>query len=87
MSNRSLGMGDQLSLPATQRSHNLEGLVASPAKRQLIPTIAIGNSFCDADVGTVPDEELETRFPLVKECGWSIGINRKSECTTILVFN
>lgn len=40
--NRSVGMGDQLSLPATQSSHNLEGLVASPPNLQLMPTMAIG---------------------------------------------
>lgn len=69
ISNRSLGMGDQLSFPATQRSHSLEGLVASPAKRQLMPTIAIGNSAC-ADAGA----GWGAPFPLEWECTTILGI-------------
>lgn len=36
------GIGDQPSFPAAQRSHNFDGLVASPPNLQLIPTIATG---------------------------------------------
>lgn len=39
---RSLGIGVQLSLPATHRSQNLEAFVASPPNVQLMPTMAIG---------------------------------------------
>lgn len=41
-SNLSLGIGDQASLADAQRSHSLDGLVASPPNLQLIPIIAIG---------------------------------------------
>lgn len=43
---RSLGIGDQPSFPAAQRSHNLVGLVASPPNLQLMPIIAIGEVRC-----------------------------------------
>jgi hypothetical protein len=37
-----VGIGLQASFPATHKSHNLEGLVASPANLQLMPTMATG---------------------------------------------
>jgi hypothetical protein len=79
--NRSSGMGDQESLPARHRSHSLEGLVASPAKRQLMPTMAMGNSACDSNV----EVGCEATFPLEKEWGWPFGTDRESECTTMLL--
>ena len=39
---RSSGIGDQPSFPAAQRSHNLDGLVASPPNLQLMPIMATG---------------------------------------------
>lgn len=41
-SNLSLGIGDHASLADAQRSHSLDGLVASPPNLQLIPMMAIG---------------------------------------------
>jgi hypothetical protein len=54
-------MGDQLSLPAAIRSHNFEGLDASPPNLQLIPTIAIGT---EGD-----DESTFELLPLVDPLG------------------
>ena len=39
---RELGIPDQALLPSATRSHSFSGLVVSPAKRQLMPTMAIG---------------------------------------------
>ena len=59
---RDLGMGLQLSLPATHRSQNLEAFAASPPNLQLKPTRATGQELCVLFL-----EEASLKVPLVSE--------------------